>query len=130
METLNILSILMIAPIGAMLALIIKKQTPSVSLALSISVAILMLLYGITAISHMLNMLNDIIDKFGVDFTVFQPMIKVTGIGIVARIASEICKDAGESGLSAKVELCATVASALVALPLFSTVLNLITGLL
>ena len=57
-------------------------------------------------------------------------MLQTVGVAIVTKLAGEVCRDAGESGIAGFVELAGGVAAILVALPLLKMVLQLIGGLL
>lgn len=61
---------------------------------------------------------------------VVEPIIKVVGLSVVTRIGAEVCRSAGESGLAAFVEITGTALSLAAAMPLVSSVLELITELL
>jgi len=69
-------------------------------------------------------------DTAGLSPTLLAPVLKTVGIGILTRLASDICKDAGQSAIASTVELAGTVAALYIALPLMQTVFQMIGGLL
>ena len=66
----------------------------------------------------------------GLSPAVLSPVLKVTGIALVSRWASALCRDAGESGLAVFVETAASALALLVCVPLLKAVLSAITDLL
>lgn len=58
------------------------------------------------------------------------PVLKAVGIVLLAQIARDVCKDAGQNALAGQVELAARVLVMVAALPLFQQLLELISGLL
>lgn len=57
-------------------------------------------------------------------------LIKSLGICFIVQLASDACRDAGESAIASKVELAGKFAVLLVALPLFSQVAELVLSLI
>ncbi len=52
------------------------------------------------------------------------------GVAIITRVTVEVCKDAGEGGIAAFVEIAGSAVALYLALPLVRAVLSAITGLL
>ena len=57
-------------------------------------------------------------------------MWKTVGVGVVTRLASAVCKDAGEGGIAAFLETAGSALALLTALPLAQAVLDTLGGLL
>ena len=57
-------------------------------------------------------------------------MLKTVGISILTRISSELCRDAGDGGLAAFVEMAGAALALLVTAPLLQAVLDTLSGLL
>ena len=69
--------------------------------------------------------LSDIVD----DEYIFL-LIKVLGITLITKIASEMCKDSGNSVLAVSVEFAGKVMVLIMCMPLFKIIVELATGLL
>ena len=61
---------------------------------------------------------------------VLAPVVKTVGVAIITRVTVEVCKDAGEGGIAAFVEIAGSAVALYLALPLVRAVLSAITGLL
>ncbi|MCL2562716.1 MAG: stage III sporulation AC/AD family protein [Oscillospiraceae bacterium] len=116
--------------IGAVLSLVIKKNAPEIGLVLALAVALLVVSLGIELIAAILDFTETLQAAASLSPALIAPVLKTVGIGILTRLASDICKDAGQSAIASTVELAGTVAALYIALPLMQTVFQMIGGLL
>ena len=116
--------------VGSTLCLVIKKNSPELGLVLALSIALLVVGLGMELISTILDFVEVLQDAAGLSPALLAPVVKTVGIGIITRIAADICKDAGQGAIASTVELAGTVAALYIALPLMQTVFRMIGGLL
>lgn len=121
----ELLPVVAIAVFAAICGTLIKKSNREVALLFSLAAAVLICLYAITAADALIATVSDIVESSGMT-DVFSVLLKALGIVIVGRIASSVCKDAGENTLATGVELAMKVAVLLVSLPLLQSLLNII----
>ena len=57
-------------------------------------------------------------------------MMKILGISLIAQFVVDLCRDAGENALASQTEIASKVLILIMTLPLFETVINIVTGLL
>ena len=57
-------------------------------------------------------------------------LLKTAGVGLLAELAGAVCEDAGEGTLAKMVRLCGSAAALYLALPLFTSVLDMIGDML
>ena len=76
------------------------------------------------------DVLDELADLAQVSPQLLRPMLQTVGLALVTKLASALCKDAGEGSLAAFVEVAGSAAAVLVALPLLRMVLQLMLGLL
>lgn len=57
-------------------------------------------------------------------------MLKILGISLIAQFVSDLCRDAGENALASQTETASKIIIHIMTLPLFETVINIVTGLL
>lgn len=62
--------------------------------------------------------------------TYISLMMKILGISLIAQFVVDLCRDAGENALASQTEIASKVLILIMTLPLFETVINIITGLL
>lgn len=119
-----------LAVIGAVCAAVVKKQVPDLALVLTLCAVAMVLTLGMSALRPIRELMDALADRAGLSAAVLAPVLKALGISILSRITSELCRDAGESGLAAAVEVTAGVCALLVCLPLFEAVLGVVLDLL
>ncbi len=90
--------------------------------------AVIVLLLG--AAAQAWESLASLMDYAGLDSDLVEPVVKVTGIAIVTRLASQVSRDAGEGTVAVCCELAGTFAALAAVSPLLEQVLVLIAGLL
>ena len=114
---------------AAMLALLLKRTNPELSLLVSLAAVAVILLaamkvaQGIRSFSELLR------SDFGLSDTLLLPVLKCLAIGLTSRIASDLCKDSSQAATASSVEFAGTVCALSVIMPLVMSVLRLIGGL-
>ena len=116
--------------VGSVLCLVIKKNNPEIGLVLALAVALLVVGLGMELVGVILDFVETLQDAAGLSPALLGPVFKTVGIGILTRLAADICKDAGQQAIASTVELAGTVAALYIALPLMQSVFELIGGLL
>ncbi len=57
-------------------------------------------------------------------------MMRILGISLIAQFVADLCRDSGENALASQTETASKVLILIMTLPLFETVINIVTGLL
>lgn len=124
------LKITAVAVAAAVCAAVVKKNAREVGLLLSLTAGALLLSMVLGAVESVRALMDELGEAAGLSPAVLTPVIKTVGIAILTRIAAEVCRDAGESGIAAFVETAGAALALAVALPLLRAVLDTIMGLL
>ncbi|MEG0457300.1 MAG: stage III sporulation AC/AD family protein [Oscillospiraceae bacterium] len=127
---LNIITIVGIGIITCVLTIILRKWKPEFAMVISLCGGMIILLMVLFALSSVLNNINDIIEKTGIASFYGKILFKALGICFVAQLASDTCRDSGETAIATKIDIAAKTAVLIIALPLFEKLLNVITNLL
>ena len=115
---------------GAVLALTLRRGSPETALLLGIAAAVVVTLDLLDTLGEVLNFLKELGQRSGLPRELFVPLYKTAGIALVVRLGGGLCRDAGESALSAVVESAGAVCALATALPLLQTVLDLLMELM
>lgn len=118
------------AIVAAVCTVVVRKQAPEIGLLLTACASTLILMSCSGALGSAVKLMDKLIDMGGLSPSVLKPVIKVTGMSVVVRLAADLCRDAGEGALAAAVETAGAVFALLTVLPLVSAVLELLSGLL
>lgn len=110
---------------GAVLVAFLKPIAPAVSVMLSLACGVAILLCVFEPLAEVLTELSAIMASAGLDGSIYFPVLKAVGISVLVRIVAELCRDAGQGSLAAKLELAGAVASVAVCIPLVQQVFAL-----
>lgn len=126
----NVMSVIGLGLIAAMLCILLRQVRPELALALSLAAGVVILLAVFTDLAGILERIRDMAAKASVPSGYVQVLFKALGICFITQLACDTCKDAGESAISAKVEMAGKLAVLVVSLPLFEQVLTVVQTLL
>lgn len=119
-----------IGAVAALIGLVLKKTNPEISLMLAMAASAAVLTLAVTMFSELRETVRMVMDYTSLQSTAVLPVLKCVAVGIVARLAADLCRDAGQSGVASAVELCGAAAALVISLPLVNTFLQMLGGLL
>lgn len=115
---------------GALLCLLLKREVPELSLALSLAVSALLALLAMELFAGLAEVLELAEEMTGLSPAILGPVMKCVGVGVVTRLAADLCRDAGQGAVSGTVELCGAACAVTMALPLVKSFLQMINDML
>jgi len=124
-----LLKVAAVAVAGAVIGLVIKKSSPDMTLMLGLVLSLAAVFVAVDLITSVVEFIRDLAEAANVSPAVLAVVFKTVGVSIVTRIASDVCKDAGQSSVASGVELVGSLTALYVALPLFETVVGMIRSL-
>lgn len=114
-----------IGVIASVIGLMLKKNVPEFALLLTISAATAILCFAFAVLGDVKDFVYEVAEKGSVSSALLSPVLKCVGISVCAKLASDVCKDAGYAASASAVELVASAAALYAALPLMRTVLKM-----
>lgn len=87
------------------LILIVKEERKDIATIISIIAGVFILLFTISKITPVIDILNNLAEKSGINKEFFSIILKVTAIAYIVEIAKSICEDSGQKALSQKLEI-------------------------
>ncbi|NCB51789.1 MAG: stage III sporulation protein AD [Clostridia bacterium] len=111
--------------IAAIFGLIIRKNNPELAVVLSIAACAVILAVALGLADGVMEVVGLARDLSGLSSAVFTPVVKCVGIGIIAKLGADSCRDAGSAGTASAVELAGAIAAVFTALPLMRTLLKM-----
>lgn len=125
----EIIKIVGISIFAVIMIIILKNYRPEMALVLSIVTGIGIMLFAIYKMSSVINILNDLVTKSGINKDFLLIIIKVIGIAYIVEFGKNICIDAGQSSIATKLEMAGKVIIVVLTIPLISSLVNVLTGL-
>lgn len=125
----------MIKVVGIVLtALIINIVLKNYSKEFTFLINIVCTIIIFTLISKDLKGIVDRLTSISYEISVLLPyikiMLKILGISMIAQLLSDLCRDNGENTLANQTELSAKIIILVTALPLFTTIMDIMIGML
>lgn len=118
-----------IALLSALSFMMLKKDRAEFAFILELcSVAVLLILI-LPYFENILSLISEVSEKVSIDFNFIKILLKCSGIAVVAKLLCELCMDAGEHALSAKVELAAKILIMAQSIPVVRSLFDLIVAL-
>ncbi|MCB2288464.1 stage III sporulation protein AD [Clostridium sp. CS001] len=120
----EIIKIVSFAFIALFIVLIFKGKRDDIAIQVSIAAGILIFLFMVNKLTIIMSFLQTLANKASIDVVYLNTVFKILGIAYLASFCSEICKDAGESGLAAKVEFSGKILILVLAIPILMAVMQ------
>lgn len=109
---------------GAILSMLLRKDAPELGMAVGVAVSLLGVLLATQLVAGLGDLLETVKEQTGLSPVVVGPVMKCVGVGIVTRLAADICRDAGQSAAASSVELCGAACALVTAMPLIRAILS------
>lgn len=126
----NLFSLVGLGMVAAIMSVVLKQHQPGFAMIISIAAGVLILGGVLAGIMPVINQIRAIFSSTAVPGEYVQILFQALGLCFITQIASEACKDAGESAIGAKIELAGKISVLVISLPLFVQVLDIVRVLL
>lgn len=124
------LKIVIIAIVSALIIIYLKSINSELfSLAL-IGAGLILVGFSIEYLSKIITFFNDLTNTVGLSNEIYLIIFKVSSIGFLVEFSADTITDMGFKGLADKLILVGKLAIFSISIPIFYSVLNLITGIL
>ena len=125
-----LLKIVAIALVTVFAHILIKQVKPEIAIIISIVGSILIISMTVNSLSSVINSFYKIFTQTGVDTTLLSPLFKIIAIGYIGEFGANLCVDAGANSVADKILFSAKVIILVLALPIITTVIDLVVALL
>lgn len=110
-------------------AQLLRGKSPAMAQLISIAAVVGLFAILLPQLREIANGCQRVFQQTGLETHLFLPVVKVLAITQITRISAELCRDAGERGIAAKLELGGAAVSLLCIFPLVEEALELIGAL-
>ena len=126
----NIFIIVSFGIISAVLSLVLKQYKPEYSMFISLASGILIFISVIAAINPIIRYITELTENAGLGVMYAEVLLKSLAVCYLTQLASDCCKDAGETAIAGKLQIAGKIAVLIMALPIFKSITEIITGLI
>lgn len=125
----EITKVVFFAIFSTILIVILKEERKEFALILSIISGVLILIFSVVKINPIVSMLYSLAEKSGINSDYLVIILKVTAMAYLVEFGKNICIDAGASSVGTKLEIAGKILIVSISLPVFSSLITLITEL-
>lgn len=122
------LKIFLIAFVALAAIVLLKQIKPEFALLLKFAALLLLGFLAFSVVSDAVSEIFSFGERVSIDSEMLKILLKALGLCLVAQIASDVCKDCGESALSTSVELVGKLCIVLMALPVAAQLIEISLG--
>ncbi|MGI6622961.1 MAG: stage III sporulation protein AD [Clostridiaceae bacterium] len=116
--------------IAAILAVIISEKKPELGLLLGLAFGTIALMVAFSKAGAIVEVLEDTINKAGIDGKLLVPVLKVTGMAYITQFSVDACKDVGQNSIAGKVETVGKIMMLVVAVPIATSLIRIISSII
>ncbi|MGN1201103.1 MAG: stage III sporulation protein AD [Candidatus Caccovivens sp.] len=122
--------ILAVAIITCIACLIVKPVRSDFAIFISIVGGIIVIFYTLSYLSNIFDVFNQIFQTSGINSSLYGVVFKIIGIGYLTEFTAGLCNDTGNSSLADKVLLGGKIVILAMALPIVTSILDIVMELL
>lgn len=126
----EIVKIIGVAFVTAIASVLLKSTKPELSFAVTVTGAIVILLFLVDLLQNTVNIFSSIAKLTGVENGLIKILLKIVGVGYLTEFAAGVLSDFGNNSLSDKVVLAGKLTILVLALPIIESLLSLMVGFL
>ncbi len=126
----EIFKIIAIGLITTVAVLVVKQTKPEIAVFVGLAGSLLIFIEIIGMVSEVFVVFNSIVTKTGVSSELFGVLMKIIGVGYLTEFSASLCADSGNTSIADKIMLGGKIVILVLAIPIFISIINIITGLL
>jgi stage III sporulation protein AD len=116
--------------VTAVLAVVISEKKPELGMLLGVLFGAMALIIALGKAGAVIEVLNETINRAGIDAKLLVPVLKVTGIAYITQFSVDVCRDVGQNSIAAKIEIVGKIMMLVVALPIATSLIRIISGII
>lgn len=126
----DIFKIIGVGLITAITVLIVKQVKPEVAVVIGMAGGIVMILMIADSLTSIVASFSSILQGSGLSGGVFSAVLKIIGVGYLTEFSANLCTDSGSSSIADKILLGGKIIILVIAMPIISNIIEIISGLL
>ena len=127
----DIYKIVALSIVAVLLITILKSvKKDDFALVITIITAVILFTLVLVKLESITSILESLVQKSGINKEYLTLLLKVTGISYVIELATNICKDAGNSAIASKVEMLGKISIVILTIPILTSVISTVLNIL
>lgn len=126
----EIVQIAVIGILSGILVIAIKQKQPELGMQVSLVAGLIIFIYALDYLVTAVEYIRDIVTRYDIPYESITIVLKIIGVAYICEFAVQLLKDTGEGSLASKVELAGRVFIIVLSLPIITSFMNMVLGLL
>lgn len=126
----NVYAIVGAGVAAAALSAVLRQYNKEFGLYISLGASVVILIAVLLAINPLLELVNELNEAAGTDMAYLAIVLKAAAACYVTQLASDCCRDSGETAIASRIDFAGRIAVLLISVPLFESLLELIKDLI
>ncbi len=126
----NIFSIIGIGLASAAIATVLRQYNKEYGLYISLGATVVIMSVILYSLEPVFSFINELTNVSDINTEYINVLIKSLAICYMTSIASDSCKDCGETAIASRIDFAGKIALLLITIPLFEAILDIIKELL
>ncbi len=122
----DIIKIGAVAICSALLAALLRPKNPLFAALVALAASVIMTFFTLDGFESIFDDFTTLLESGSVDSRYYKSVIKVIAVAYFTEIISALCRDAGENGIAAKLELGGRVSVLILTMPAVTNLLEVI----
>jgi len=115
---------------AAILILMLKSHRPEIGLQISLAFGAVVMVSLAGKIKGIIELIELYVNRTNISGIYVTTLLKIIGMAYIAEFAAESCRDASQNAIAAKVELAGKIMIIITAVPVITSVMNIILDML
>lgn len=116
--------------VGAVAALIVKEYKPQMAVPIGIATAVLLFFMILSQVGYVVDIITMTAARLNLNMEYITAILRMIAVAYLSQFGAEICRDAGQNAIAAKIELAGKVLIVVLSVPVLLALMNLLIGLL
>jgi len=114
----EIFQIVVLGIVVLIILTVVRETNPEIAVILSLVTGIIIFVSILPKLSSVVEVLNSLARKSGLDTIYFVTTLKIIGIAYITEFGSQLCQDANEKNLASKIEIAGKVMIIFLSIPI------------
>ncbi len=126
----EIVQIALIGILSGVLVIAIKQKQPELGMQVSMVAGLIIFIYALDYLVTAVDYIRDVVSRYDIPYESITVVLKIIGVAYICEFAVQLLKDTGEGSIASKVELAGRVFIIVLSLPVITSFMNMVLGLL
>ena len=120
----DIVQIVGIALVVTSVGAILKQFRPEMAVQLTMVASVALFIVVMDKVKLVVDLLESLANQANISSFYLLIVLKIVGVAFIAELGSQICRDAGDGALAAKVDIAAKVSVIVLAMPIITAIIQ------